>query len=72
MPFSLFNAPATFQRLIQQCLGDQLIESTPVYLNDVIVFSKDFSAHLNQLEKAFQEVLGPYGLKPHPKKCKLF
>lgn len=42
-----------------------------VYLDDVIVFSKDFSAHLNHLENVFQ-ALGRYGLKLRPDKCRLF
>lgn len=71
MPFGLCNSPATFQRLMQQCLGDQLTDSALVYLDDVIVFSKDFSAHLDHLEKVFQ-ALGLYGLKLCPGKCQLF
>lgn len=43
MPFCLCNAPATFQRLMQWCLRDQLTESILVYLDDVIVYSKDFA-----------------------------
>lgn len=56
---------------MQRCLGNQLTESTLVYLDDAIVFSKDFAAHLDHLEKVFQ-ALGHYGLKLRPEKCKLF
>ena len=71
MPFGLCNAPATFQRLMQRCLGEQLTESALVYLDDVIVFSKNFSDHLDHLESVFQ-ALGRYGLKLRPEKCHLF
>lgn len=43
MPFCLCNAPTTFQRLMQWCLRDQLTESILVYLDDVIVYSRDFA-----------------------------
>lgn len=56
---------------MQQCLGDQLAESAMVYLDDVIIYSKDFSTHLDHLEKVFK-ALGRYGLKLRPEKCKLF
>lgn len=71
MPFGLCNAPATFQRLMQRCLGKQLAESVLVYLDDVIVYSKNFTEHLDHLETVFQ-ALGHYGLKPRPEKCWLF
>lgn len=71
MPFGLCNTPATFQRLMQWCLGDQLVYSTLVYLDDVIVFSPDFTSHLYHLEKVFQ-TMGKYGLKLRPEKCQLF
>ena len=71
MPFGLCNAPATFQRLMQRCLGDQLTESAMVYLDDVIVFSRNFSDHLKHLEAVFQ-ALGCYGLKLRPDKCQIF
>lgn len=62
MPFSLCNAPAAFQRLMQRCLGGQLAESTLVYLDDVITFSADFTTHLNHLEEIFR-AMEQYGLK---------
>ena len=68
MPFGLCNAPATFQRLMQRCLGNQLTESALVYLDDVVIFSPDFATHLHHLETAFQS-LARYGLKLRPEKC---
>lgn len=70
MPFGLCNAPATFQRLMQRCLGGQLTETTLVYLDDVIVYSPDFESHLQHLEQVFR-ALDKYGLKLQPDKCQL-
>lgn len=71
MPFGLCNAPATFQRLMQSCLGGLVSESLLVYLDDVIVFSPDFETHLTDLEAVFER-LAKYGLKLRPAKCALF
>ena len=62
MPFGLCNAPATFQRLMQQCLGGQLTESLLVYLDDIIIYSPDFSSHMQHLDQVFQR-LWRHGLK---------
>lgn len=70
MPFGLCNAPATFQRLMQRCLGGQLMESVLVYIDDVIVYSPDFETHLQHLERVFRE-MERYGLKLQPEKCHL-
>ncbi|KAI3374165.1 hypothetical protein L3Q82_006024 [Scortum barcoo] len=70
MPFGLFNAPATFQRLMQQCLNGQVTESLLVYLDDIIVYSPDFSSHLQCLDEVFQR-LWRHGLKLWLDKCKL-
>lgn len=71
MPFGLCNASATFRWLMQWCLGGQLVNTTLVYLNDVIVFSPDFASHLLHLERVFQ-AMEKYGLKLRPDKCQLF
>lgn len=68
MPFGLCNAPATFQRLMQRCLGGMIHESLLIYL-DVIVYSPDFDSHLQDLEAVFQRLL-EMGLKLQPKKCR--
>lgn len=70
MPFGLCNAPATFQRLMQQCLSRQLSESLLVYLDDIIIYSPDFSSHLQDLESVFER-LWRHGLKLRLDKCKL-
>lgn len=70
MPFGLCNAPATFQRLMQQCLSGQVAESLLVYLDDIIIYSPDFPSHLQHLDKVFQR-LWRHGLKLRLDKCKL-
>lgn len=70
MPFGLCNAPATFQRLMQQCLHGQIAESLLVYLDDIIIYSPDFSSHLQHLDEVFHR-LWQHGLKLRPDKCKL-
>ena len=71
MPFGLCNAPATFQRLMQRCLGGQVHDHLLIYLDDVIVYSADFQGHLDHLTGVFQR-LREHGLKLQPTKCHLF
>ena len=71
MPFGLTNALATFQRLMECCLGDLNFRTCLIYLNDVIVFARSFSEMLQRLEEVLQR-LGEYGLKLKMSKCKLF
>lgn len=56
MPFGLCNAPATFQRLMQQCLSGQITESLLVYLDDIVVYSPDFATHLKHLDEVFERL----------------
>lgn len=70
MPFDLFNTPATFQRLMQHCLGNLVNESLLIYLDDVVVFSPDFNSHVHHLEEVLLQ-LHQHGLKLQPKKCHL-
>ena len=71
MPFGLTNTPATFQCLMQNCLGDLHLNWCIIYLDDIIVYSKTLEEHLERLEAVFQKI-GKAGLKLKPSKCEFF
>ena len=71
MPFGATNAPATFQRLMHDCLGDLNMNWCIVYLDDIIVFSDTKEEHLKRLEAVFQKLMTA-GLKLKPTKCFFF
>jgi hypothetical protein len=54
MLFGLTNAPGTFQRMMEVMLAGLKWSSCPVYLDDILVFSKTFDEHLIRLEKVLQ------------------
>lgn len=56
MPFGLHNAPATWQRLIDQVLGPELEPKVFTYLDDVVVISQTFEEHLSILEEVFRRI----------------
>ena len=71
MPFGATNAPATFQRLMHDCLGDLNMNWCIVYLDNIIIFSDTKEEHLKRLEAVFQK-LAAAGLKLKPSKCFFF
>ena len=71
MPFGLCNAPATFERLMGKVLDGLSWKTCLVYLDDVIVFGKDFETTLTRLSEVFDRLRNA-GLKLSPKKCELF
>ena len=71
MPFGLTNAPATFQRLMELCLGELHLDWCIIYLDDIIIFSKDPDDHITRLEGVFEK-LAKAGLKLKPSKCEFF
>ena len=71
MPFRLTNAPATFHRPMETCLGDLNLHWCIIYLDDIVIFSKDTASHLKRPKAVFQK-LEKAGLKLKPSKCELF
>lgn len=51
MPFGMCNAPATFQRLVNSVLSG--LPNCNAYLDDLIVYSTTWEAHLEGLEQVF-------------------
>ena len=71
MPFGLTNAPATFQQLMENCLGELHINWCIIYLDDIIVYSKMPEEHIKHLRGVFRK-LSEAGLKLKPSKCEFF
>src|SRR6266540_3421218 len=71
MPFGLVNAPATFQRLMNDVLQDYLRKFCLVYLDDIIIYSKSLKDHKRYVRKVLQAIRSA-GLKLKPAKCKWF
>ena len=71
MPQGVTNAPSTFQRLMEQCVGDLHLNEVLVFLDDLIVFSDTLEKHETRLIKVLT-CLREYRLKLSPEKCHFF
>lgn len=56
MPFGLKNAPATFQRVMDNILRGITNEMCAVYLDDIIVFSSSLQEHIEKLTAVFNRL----------------
>ena len=70
MLFGLCNTPATFQRLMQNTLGELNLTYCIIYLDDVIVFRCTEEEHLECLRVVFEH-FREFNLKLKPSKCNL-
>lgn len=57
MPFGLTNAPAVFQALVNDILRDMLNIFVFVYLDDILIFSKTMSDHINHVQQVLRRLL---------------
>lgn len=68
MPFGLKNAPATFQRAMNNILGDLVGRCCLVYLDDIIIFGSSLQQHLENLNKVLERLIKS-NLKVQLDKC---
>ena len=67
MPFGFKNAEATYQRLVNQMFKKQIGKNVEVYVNDMLVKSKEEEDHLDDLKETFN-TLRQYSMKLNPSK----
>ena len=68
MPFGLKNAGATYQRLVNKMFNKQMGRNMEVYVDDMLVKSKEELTHLDDLTEMFA-TLKQYQMKLNPGKC---
>ncbi|CAI7766698.1 unnamed protein product [Closterium sp. NIES-54] len=71
MPFGLTNAPATFQMTMNEAFRPLLDKCVIIYLDDILVYSRDKQQHLADLEAVFI-VLDKHRLLTKGSKCEFF
>ena len=69
MPFGLSNAPATFQRYVNKILAEKLDIFVIVYLDDILIFTKDPSPLYVEAVHWILNKLRKYSLFTNLKKC---
>ena len=50
LTFGFNNAPSTFQRVMHTLFGKYLDQAVLVYLDDILIFSKDAKEHTKHLD----------------------
>ena len=68
MPFGLKNSGATYQRLVNKMFSKQIGRNMEVYVDDMLVKSREELTHLDDLKETFA-TLKQYQMKLNPAKC---
>ena len=68
MPFGLKNAGSTYQRMMTKMFQDKLGRTVEVYIDDMVVKSKQEGRHIEDLQGPF-EVLRQHKLRLNIEKC---
>lgn len=68
MHFCLKNAEAIYQRLVNRMCSKQIGQNMEVYIDDMLVKSKEEDVHLDDLRVTFK-TLCHYEMKLNPAKC---
>ena len=68
MPFGLKNVKATYQRLVTKIFRPLIGKTMEVYIDDMLVKSKEPPDHMKHLQETF-ELLRRHDMKLNPLKC---
>ncbi|KAM1105002.1 hypothetical protein ACFX19_013518 [Malus domestica] len=68
MPFGLKNAGATYQRAMNTIFHDLIGTIVEVYIDEVVIKSKQWRTHMDDLRQAFLR-MHQHNLKMNPAKC---
>ena len=68
MPFGLKNVGETYQRLVNKMFSEKIGRNMEVYVDDMLVKSKEELTHLDDLKETFA-MLRQYQMKLNPSKC---
>lgn len=71
LTFGLRNAPAAFQRDLQEVLRALPVNNIFIYLDDVLICSHTFVEHLDLVYRVLK-TFSSYGIKVKPAKCSWF
>ena len=71
LSFGLKNAPAAFQREMQEVLRGFPSKRVIVYIDDILIIEENFESHLELVNKVLK-TLGKHGIKIKPSKCQWF
>ena len=56
MPFGLYNAPGTFQRLMNEIFEKEINSFILVYLDDILIYSHSIEEHWGHLAHALEKL----------------
>ena len=68
MPFGLKNVGVTYQRLVNKMFSKQIGRNMEVYVDDMLIKSKEELTHLDDLRETFA-TLKQFQMKLNPSKC---
>lgn len=71
LPFGLKNAPSIFQRTLDDILREHIGRICYVYIDDIIIFSKDEKEHSEHIDTIF-DTLTKANMKVQVDKCEFF
>jgi len=71
MPFSLTNAPAAFQRFMNNIFSDLLDVCVVIYLDDILIYSNNMSEHHRHVKEVLKR-LHKAGLYAKAEKCEFY